>query len=98
MKRIGCLTLVICSAAVASIVAPSNIDPDHKFSWNENRGWMNSRVGRTVRQTRNRAQNSCFFLESGGSFGYDCGFNSDNWAMSVSGGPNNETRIVAKFS
>ena len=41
MKRIVCLTLVICSVAVASILAPSNIDPAHKFSWSENLGWMN---------------------------------------------------------
>ncbi len=41
MKRIVCLTLVICSVAVASFLAPSNIDPAHKFSWSENLGWMN---------------------------------------------------------
>ena len=41
MKLIVYITLVICSAAVASFLAPSNIDPAHKFSWSENLGWMN---------------------------------------------------------
>ena len=43
MKRIVCLTLVICSAAVASFLAPSNVDPACKLSWSDNVGWMNWR-------------------------------------------------------
>jgi hypothetical protein len=38
----GCSILVLAAAVSASLfLVPSNIDPDHKFSWSENAGWMN---------------------------------------------------------
>ncbi|UCC30819.1 MAG: hypothetical protein JSU86_00800 [Phycisphaerales bacterium] len=41
MKLIVCLKLLIGPVAVGFVLLSSNIDPAHKFSWDENSGWMN---------------------------------------------------------
>jgi len=47
MKRRALFTTAMLGLVVATSVGaslflfPSNIDPDHKFSWSENAGWMN---------------------------------------------------------
>lgn len=43
MKRIAWILLLTGSVAAAISLAPSNIDPVNKYSWSENKGWMNWR-------------------------------------------------------
>lgn len=42
-KLVLVVAAVGATVAVGSFLSPSNIDPAHKFSWSENRGWMDWR-------------------------------------------------------
>ena len=42
-KSLLIMTALAATVAVGFNLAPSNIDPDHKYSWGENVGWMNWR-------------------------------------------------------
>jgi hypothetical protein len=45
MTRDLYLVSFLVAVAIGSVVADSNIDPDHRFAWSENVGWTNWKYG-----------------------------------------------------